>query len=201
MAEPPDREARHDDEHLLVALDLFRHDEHLGEGRVQRKLHHFAACCCELPRVAQRPEDPKLVHGVEHDLLGRGVHEVEVQQVLDAEGLEEEDDVAEVGALDLRDRVVQHLKLVGRLGVEAPRNARPRPPCPPLPLPRVRLALGSDLERVHAHARVVDLELIVAAVDDVLDAVDRQRRLCDVRRHHHLAGVALNSFEDLGLDL
>lgn len=33
-----------------------------------------------------------------------------------------------------------------------------------------------------AHFGVVDLQLAVACVDDVLDAVDRQRRLRDVRR-------------------
>ena len=51
------------------------------------------------------------------DLWGR-VHEVELQEVLDSEGLEQQHHVGEVGALDLRHRGDQHLVLVCRLCVQ-----------------------------------------------------------------------------------
>ena len=44
--------------------------------------------------------------------MRRWVQEVEVNEIVDAEGLEEEDDVAEVHALDLRDGIVLQLVLV-----------------------------------------------------------------------------------------
>ena len=56
-------------------------------------------------------------HGVTAYLGGR-VHEVELQQVLDAERLEEEDDVGEVRPLDLGDRRHQQLLLVLPVRVE-----------------------------------------------------------------------------------
>ena len=50
--------------------------------------------------------------------LGGRVHEVELQQVLDAERLEEEDDVGEVRPLDLGHRRHQQLLLVLPVRVE-----------------------------------------------------------------------------------
>ena len=44
--------------------------------------------------VVESPEHPQLVHGVDEDILGRGVHEVKVQEVVHSQGLEEENDVA-----------------------------------------------------------------------------------------------------------
>lgn len=68
--------------------------------------------------VVQGAEDPELVHGVKHVVLGRRVHEVELQQVLHAEGLEQQHHVGQVGPLDLRHRGGQELILVGTLRVE-----------------------------------------------------------------------------------
>ena len=45
------------------------------------------------------------------------VHEVELEQVFDAERFEEEDSVGEVGALDLGDVVCEHLVSVRHLCV------------------------------------------------------------------------------------
>jgi len=45
---------------------------------------------------------------------------------------------------------------------------------------------GRDNERLHARARVVGLLLAEARVHHVADAVDRQGRLGDVGRQHHL---------------
>lgn len=69
-------------------------------------------------RVVQGPQDPQLVHGVEHVVLRRGVHEVEEQQVLDPQGFEQQHHVGQVGPLNLWDGGGQHLILEGALGVQ-----------------------------------------------------------------------------------
>lgn len=68
--------------------------------------------------VVQGSEDPELIHGVEHVVLRRRVHEVELQQVLHPQGLEQQHHVGQVGPLDLRHRGGQELILIGALGVE-----------------------------------------------------------------------------------
>jgi len=76
--------------------------------------------------VVQGPQDPQLVHGVEHVVLGRRVHEVEEQQVLHAQRLEQQHHVGQVGPLDLRDGGGQHLVLVGALRVQPVQEDRGR---------------------------------------------------------------------------
>jgi hypothetical protein len=51
------------------------------------------------------------------------------------------------------------------------------------------LADGRDLQRVHADARVVDLELAETAVDHVADSVDREGRLGNVGRDDAFANA------------
>ena len=68
-------------------------------------------------------------------------------------------------------------------------------------LARPRLRDGEDGERVHPHARVVRLQFAVAAINDVVDAVDCERRLGDVGSDDDLARAALRLVEDLGLQL
>lgn len=45
---------------------------------------------------------------------------------------------------------------------------------------------GADDQRVHPHLGIIGLLLAEPGVDDVVDAVNRQRSLRDVRRYHHL---------------
>lgn len=56
-----------------------------------------------------------------------------------------------------------------RAGVNEPCS---RAPGASRSLVRVRLTDRRDLERVHTHSRVVDLELAIASVDHVHDSVD-----------------------------
>lgn len=51
--------------------------------------------------------------------LRRRVHEVELERVLDSEGLEEKDSVCEVRSLNLGDVVGEHLVDVGHLSEES----------------------------------------------------------------------------------
>ena len=51
---------------------------------------------------------------------------------------------------------------------------------------------------MHMHIPgVVHLELIVPAVDDVLDTIHSERRLCDVSRHNALSCPLLSALKDL----
>ncbi|KAI7165333.1 hypothetical protein KC349_g20 [Hortaea werneckii] len=59
-------------------------------------------------------------------------------------------------------------------------------PCPASTtssLASVSLTDRCDLECIHSHARIVDLEFREASINNVHNAVDRQRRFSDVRRH------------------
>lgn len=50
---------------------------------------------------------------------------------------------------------------------------------------------GADDQRVHPHLGVVGLLLAKPGVNDVVDTVNRQRSLCDVRRDHHLVHAGI----------
>ena len=75
---------------------------------------------------------------------------------------------------------------VGALGVEPVALARPRTPRPPGALLGLGLRDGSDEELVHARLRVVDVLLDESRIDDVVDAVDRQRRLGNIGGNDYL---------------
>lgn len=80
------------------------------------------------------------------------------------------------------------------LGVQPEALARSRPSCTSRPLVRTRLGNRTDKERLDPDPRVVDLLLREAGVDDVDDAVDRERGLGNVGRDDDLAtGRAVGS--------
>mmetsp|Transcript_33920 Transcript_33920/g.85062 ORF Transcript_33920/g.85062 Transcript_33920/m.85062 type:complete len:319 (+) Transcript_33920:351-1307(+) len=131
----PEKHAGHaehadDGDHLAGAAKLAANQQHLGQRRVKRELHHLAAHGCERASVVQSGEDPELVHGVEDVVLRGRVHEVKLQQVLHVEALQQQHDIAQVGALDLRHRRQQHLVAEGALREKAVAGARAaRPEC------------------------------------------------------------------------
>lgn len=55
---------------------------------------------------------PHLLERTDQRLGRRRIHELEVQEVVDTQALEHEDNVAHVGALNLRHRVVLQLMLI-----------------------------------------------------------------------------------------
>ncbi|MCO5547112.1 hypothetical protein L7F22_000554 [Adiantum nelumboides] len=198
-----DREHGDDGKNLGRAAVLGRGtgDEHLAQARLHGELGHALADEGEVADVVERTQDPELEHGSQEVVLGRRVHKVKLEQVLYAEALEQEHRVGQVCALDLGNAVLKQLLLEGRLGVEAVGAAGARASGAAGALVGIGAADGRDLERVHAHTRIVDLELAVAGVDDVHDAVDGERRLGNVGGDDALALAVLGRVEDLGLQV
>lgn len=67
--------------------------------------------------VIKRSQDPQLVHGVQHVVFRRRVHEVEEQEILNSQGLEQQHNIGQVSALDLWDGGGEHFILEGTLSV------------------------------------------------------------------------------------
>ena len=75
---------------------------------------------------------------------------------------------------------------VGALGVEPVALAGPRTPRPASALLGLGLRDGRDEELIHAGLGVVDVLLDETRVDDVVDAVDGQRRLGNIGGNDYL---------------
>mmetsp|Transcript_51401 Transcript_51401/g.159378 ORF Transcript_51401/g.159378 Transcript_51401/m.159378 type:complete len:415 (+) Transcript_51401:305-1549(+) len=186
---------------LVAAPEVHGRQQHLGELRLHGELRHLPPQLRQEALVVQGAQGPEGLHGVDHGLHRRGVHEVEGQHVVDAHGLQQQDHVREVCALDLRDGRGQHLVPVGDLRVEPVALAGASAPSPTRPLPRVGLADGRDQERVHTRLGIVHLDLGHAGVDHEVDAVNRQGRLRDVGRDDALPTARRRGLEDHGLHL
>ena len=90
-----------------------------------------------------------LIHRVEDVVLGRRIHEVELEQILHPQALEEKHHIGEVGALYLGHGGGQQLLPVLALRVEAVALARPGTTGAPRSLVGVRLRHREDLQGVH----------------------------------------------------
>mmetsp|Transcript_29417 Transcript_29417/g.79078 ORF Transcript_29417/g.79078 Transcript_29417/m.79078 type:complete len:265 (-) Transcript_29417:919-1713(-) len=115
-------------QHLASDAHLACGKQGLGHLRVEGELGHLPAELGELALVVECAQGVELFEGADERLSGGGVHEVEVEEVVDTEALEEKDHVPQVGALDLGDHIVLELVRVGPLGVEAEAFARSHAP-------------------------------------------------------------------------
>ena len=84
--------------------------------------------------VIECSEVVKQLQGPHEGLWGRGVHEVEVHQIINAELLELQHHRTEVGAKDFGVRVVLHFVFEGLARVEPEALAGPGPACSACPL-------------------------------------------------------------------
>ncbi|GIX65042.1 DNA repair endonuclease, putative [Babesia caballi] len=187
--------SRHDGDHsqdLGQAPLGLASNHHLAQGRLERVVDQLAPRVGELAELVDAAQDPELQHGAQNVLHVRRVDEVELGELLHLERLEQQHDVAEVGAPDLGHVVVEQVVQKRALRVEAVADAGGRPPGAAGALVGARLAHGGDLQAVHADLGVVDLQLAKPAVNHELDAVEGQGGLRDVGRHDDLAvGVPL----------
>jgi hypothetical protein len=204
---------------LVGALVLFARDDRLRQHGVHRELGHPAPELGELAAVVECAEGIQQLQRAHERLAGRRVHELEADEVVDAERLEEEHDRAEVCPLDLRHRVLLELVRERPLGVQAEGFAGTHAPCAPCSLVcrgsgALRHGSGhvsrrskgcsthrNDRERSHAGTRVERVLLDKARVNDEYDAIDGDRRLRNVCGQHHLACAIRGRLEDLGLEI
>ena len=144
-------------ENLSRAEVLLRLDESLAELRVERQLGHAPPQLCQLALVVERAQSVELLERADERLGRRRVHEIEVDEVVDAERFEHEHHRAEVGALDLRNRVL--VQLVGERvgGVHAEALARRHSTGSPRSLSRRGAGHRSDDQTLHAGAGIVRL--------------------------------------------
>ena len=186
-------------EYLLGAFVPLRGEYHLGEHRIDGKLGHAAAELGQLGLVVERAEGVQLLESDDERLVRRRIHVVEVNEVVDAQALEQQHHVAQIGALYLGYRVVVELLLVRVECVQAEAFARCDATRSTGSLIGRRLRYGRDDERLHAGACVVGLLLAEARIDDVHDAVDGERRLGDVGGEDDFARVRRSGLEYLDL--
>lgn len=117
----------------------------------------FDAIRCRYDRSTyQSRKGIQFLEGRQHRIRGRGVHEVEVDQVIDAHCLKHQDGRRQVLALNLRDRGRQHLGLERRLRIETEAFSGPRSAGTAGTLVGLRLGDRRDHERVHAQLGICE---------------------------------------------
>merc|ERR1740124_1841648 len=121
-------------------------------------------------------------HGV---VLRWWVHEVEVEveEVLDAEVLEEEHDVGEVGALNLGDGGLHEFLAELAVGVESEAESWSSTSCASGALVCVGARDGRYVEAVRSEFGVEDFHFTVSAVDDIFDSIHGKTCLRHIRRN------------------
>lgn len=196
--------------HLVRAVKFFARDDGLGQLRIDWELGHPPAHARELARVVDGAEGVKLLNAF-HERFCRGrVEKVKAEEVVDAERLEQEDNGAKIRPLDLGHRV--GLELV----VERPLGEKPETLAGTDATGAASSLVGGgsralgwrtgwsgqhaaaqrgtpcnthryDHERFHARFWVIRILLDKAWVDDIYNALNRNRRLGNVGREDDLA--------------
>merc|ERR1740124_1691852 len=142
-----------------------------------------------------------LVEGGHDVVLRWWVHEVEVEEVLDAEVLEEEHDVGEVGALNLGDGGLHEFLAELAVGVESEVESWSSTSCASGALVCVGARDGCYVEAVHSEFGVEDFNFAVSAVDDIFDSIHGKTRLRHIRRNDTLPNPLGRRLEYLRLQI
>mmetsp|Transcript_2137 Transcript_2137/g.3137 ORF Transcript_2137/g.3137 Transcript_2137/m.3137 type:complete len:391 (-) Transcript_2137:559-1731(-) len=182
-----DRDHGHDAEHLVGAVELRRGQDHLGQLGVQGQLRHSVAQVREVAIVVQCPQIVEQLQGPHQRLGRRGVHEVEVDQVLHTELEQGEHHVAHLGAQDLGVGLLLQLLVEGLLRVQPEALAWPGTSRTPGSLVGTGLGDGRHQQGLHADTGVVHLLLAEPWIHHVDHPVDGEGSLGNVGGHHHLA--------------
>ncbi len=164
-----------------------RRPEEPGHAGRRRDVEQAAAVRRDPPRLdgPKHLQDPP---GRLDPIRGRPLEPAELRRV-GAPGMEGEHGAREVDTVDLGDVRFGHPALLA-LGPEPDTPPRPRPPGPAGPLRRRRPADPPQLEPVDPAPRVERGVSGQPAIDHGRDALDRQRRLGDVRRQDDLRAIA-----------
>mmetsp|Transcript_17991 Transcript_17991/g.51087 ORF Transcript_17991/g.51087 Transcript_17991/m.51087 type:complete len:367 (+) Transcript_17991:709-1809(+) len=188
-----------DGQDLLRASQIDGEDEHLGEVGFERELRHLATQSRE---KALFVKGSKRVQGFQRPDQGchrRRVHEIKPEQVVDSHRLQLQHDVSKIGSLDLGDVGWQHLRFERLFGVKAVALSGAGTSSTAGTLPGGCLTDGRYHQGVHAQLCVEGFLLAKSRVDDVVNSIDRQGGLCDVRGNDALSRTFRSRLEDSGL--
>lgn len=85
-----------------MVVILFWSKNHFWKHRVHRKLCHFAAKLCQLPKMIQSTKGIQLFQGKDQGLMWRWVHEVKVNEIIDSERFQQKNNISQVSPLNLK---------------------------------------------------------------------------------------------------
>lgn len=118
------REHRHDCQHLGSTLVFSCGDQHFRERWFHRKVRHFATSRRQIADVVEGAQYPELIHRIQDILLGRRIHEVEFQEVLDPKGLEQQNSIRQIRSLNFGNIARIQLVDVCRFGIQTVAESR-----------------------------------------------------------------------------
>ena len=98
---------------FIAASQIHAGDQHLGHGGVHRELRHLAPQLGQHALIIERAQIVQLLQRAHHCRGRRRVHEIEIEEIVDAHGLQGQYRQREIGPLYLGNRAGQHLVQVG----------------------------------------------------------------------------------------
>lgn len=124
-----------DGKYLISAFEIDSCEQHFGQLRLDRKLGHHPPQPRQQSFVIEGTERVELFHGGDQRLHGRWVHEIEVDQVVDSHGFQDQHGVGKISSLYLWNRSGQHFISERVFGVESVAPTRPSSTRSTRPLP------------------------------------------------------------------
>mmetsp|Transcript_28820 Transcript_28820/g.69421 ORF Transcript_28820/g.69421 Transcript_28820/m.69421 type:complete len:282 (-) Transcript_28820:249-1094(-) len=180
---------------------LVGEEQHLRQWWVQRELDHAPSQLRQISGIVDGAQYPQLIQRRHDVILGRWIHEIEIQQVLHPQRFEQQHHVAQVRPLYFGDgRLHQFLSKL-TVGVKPETESRTCPARPSRALAGIGPAHRCDVERIHAYFGIVYFELAESRVNDILDSIHGQTRLRHVRRNDALPDPLRRRVENLGLQI
>jgi hypothetical protein len=150
---------------------------------------HASAFGGEGALVIQCAQIVEKLQGTHHGFWSWRVHEVEVDQIVDAQFFEVEDCAGQIRPQNFRIVVLDEFFIVRLLSVEAEALAGSGSSRSSGPLFGAGFADGRDEETFDSHARVEHLLFGEARVDDIDDSVNSDGGLRDVCGHDDFAAL------------
>mmetsp|Transcript_45512 Transcript_45512/g.99125 ORF Transcript_45512/g.99125 Transcript_45512/m.99125 type:complete len:321 (+) Transcript_45512:593-1555(+) len=188
-------------DHLIHAFVFVCLNQRFGLLRIHWKLRHASTQLRQVALVIQGTECIELLECLDQGLRGRRIHKVEMQQIIDANGLQHEHHVSQVGPLNLWCIVVVQLVLVGPFGEEPEAFARLHAPGTASPLVGGGFGARHHNQRLHSCPRIEGVLLAEARIDHKNNVVNGDGRFRNVGRQHHFSRSRGCGFKDLGLHI
>jgi hypothetical protein len=128
-----------------------------------------------------------LIHGTEDGLLRRGIHEIELEQIIYVKTLQQQNHVAQVRPLDFRDVILEELFSEDVGAIKTIAKTRASSTSSSSTLISICLRNRGNLKGVHTYLRVVDFQLAKSCIHNILYTIQGQRCLSNVCSHYTLS--------------